>query len=242
MTEKRWPFVPHDREILAEQVAEFTLPPVAMRELELAIAHAREDLLHFLAKRTDRTARARQRRRRQRLSQLISKVIGELERDPADLADALPLDVCEAIARSTSPWLIEKATGLQLHEGGIPVDYRVTSAALRQSPTVLLAYLREVDESLAPWIGEASVDRGGAEVDPVRQHLILVLAGLWEKLFGDSATPTSNGGFQRLVAAVVFACGLDDIGIEKMVERTLAQLKRSREKPCQEEQGEEVTR
>ena len=118
--------------------------------------------------------------------------------------------------------LIFEVTGRNvIGADGARLAHAVDAAGLDSGAEIWLAQLERVHEPMRGFFEEATPDAGGREPDFARHQLIIRLAEVSPVVLGRKATATAGGPFVRLVASVVNACGLDDTGIERAVERAL---------------------
>ena len=219
--------IPSDKQLRAN-TKEFDLNREQVRELELTIRHAHEDLAGFYRTRMDRSERASRIDKLKEMHAAITRLLKVLGPNAAvidDVNESLPFNMRELIGEVISPDLIAEVTGRTRHS--LQHGQGRRAAGLEHGTRLLAAQLRLIKEPLDAWLAAYTVDPGGRESDNTRNYLIAALSRAAPAVIGREATATANGTFARLVTAVCHACGLDDNGLEKRVERVLAGLRDS---------------
>jgi hypothetical protein len=94
----------------------------------------------------------------------------------------------------------------------------------------LLAYLvKKINQPIRTWFAVDRLNQGGRPTkNPARDLLLFRLAEAAPVIIGRRATATARGRFVRLCGAVVVACGLEDRGIERAVEKAIKELSKQR--------------
>jgi hypothetical protein len=90
---------------------------------------------------------------------------------------------------------------------------------------------REGNQPIKTWFAVDRLNRGGRPTkNPARDLLLFRLAEAAPVVIGHRATATARGRFVRLCGAVVVACGLEDQGIERAVEKAIKELSKQQRK------------
>ena len=109
---------------------------------------------------------------------------------------------------------------------------RQAIAALRMVPNCSRTLI-ETDQPTDQDLVRTSIVVTEADVRPknvARDFLLFRLAEAAPAVIGRRPTATANGRFVRLCAAVVVACGFDDRGIERAVEKAIKELSKQQRK------------
>lgn len=214
----------------------FTLPPPAQlteirrelklnaaqaRELELVIRHAHEDLEGYYRSRIGRTPRKARMDRLTAVDQAIGKLSSLLEKKLEFINDDLPFHAREAIAWCASSQLISAITGEEVSRRGTRIAHKEQSIGLHHGARIFAAQLRLIREPIQNVLAEKSADPGGLEPSHARVMLIRALAAAAPAIIGNRATGTAGGDFERLVAAVFRAVGINADDAGKAIERIL---------------------
>lgn len=203
-------------------VKDFGLNREQARELELVIRHAHEDLEGFYRVRMSRPERAMGIAKLKEIHSAITQLLKVLGRNAVAIDstnESLPFAMRKVIGEVISPYLIAEVTGRTLQD--LQYEHARHAAGLEHGGRLLAAQLHLIKEPLDAWLADQILDPGGPEPDHTRNHLIAELAKAAPSIIGRKATATAKGLFERLVAAAFHACGLDDTGLDRRIERVL---------------------
>jgi hypothetical protein len=220
-------------------------------QLGLVLYHVDEDLKEQQKRLEGRKPRSELVRRLKR----IAKILGDLEYEMGrwgKLNDFLPADTREEIGVLMSFSAMETAlkTEIQTPELRSEIesllsecpDFRMVQVedrllARRQGRGLdcggeLFAHMIErVNQPIKTWFELDRRNRGGRPRKNFARDLLLYrLAESASGIIGRKATTTARGRFVRLCHAVTIACGLDDRGIERAVEKAIKELSNERRK------------
>jgi hypothetical protein len=105
------------------------------------------------------------------------------------------------------------------------VEYQRQAIGLKEGPALLRYAIERINQPIKTWFELDRLNRGGRpRKNPARDFLLFRLAEVARAITGRRPTATAGGRFVRLCAPVVAACGLDDRGIERAVEKALKEL------------------
>jgi hypothetical protein len=105
------------------------------------------------------------------------------------------------------------------------VEFQRKAIGLKHGPELLRYAIERINQPIKTWFELDRLNRGGRPTkNPARDLLLLRLAERAQAILGRRPTATAGGRFVRLCADVVVACGLDDRGIERAVEKALKEL------------------
>jgi hypothetical protein len=92
-------------------------------------------------------------------------------------------------------------------------------------------YIERINKPMKHWIELDRLNRGGRPLKNLARDLLLFrLAEAAPAIIGRKATATAGGRFVQLCEAVDMACGLEDRGIERAVEKAIRELSKQRQK------------
>jgi hypothetical protein len=215
-------------------------------ELGLVLYHVDEDLKEYRKRREGRKPRRELVRRLKRFADLFNDLEYEIDRSRKTMADFLPLDAQEEIGQLMSYGAIEAALNREIPSRdlrseiesltGDDPDFRMAqieasleherrAIGLKDGPELLAFLIKKINQPIKTWFAVDRLNRGGRPTkNPARDLLLFRLAEAAPVVIGRRATATARGRFVRLCAAVVAACGLDDRGIERSVEKAIKEL------------------
>ena len=168
------------------------------------------------------------------------------------MADFLPLDAQEEIGQLMSYGAIEAALSREIPSRDLKseiesltmddpnfrmaqleerLEYERRTIGLKNGSELLAYLIKTINQPIKAWFDVDRLNQGGRPPKTVeRDYLLLRLAAAAPAVIGRRPTATANGPFVRLCAAVVVACGLDDRGIERAVEKAIKELSKERRK------------
>jgi hypothetical protein len=215
-------------------------------ELGLVLYHVGEDLREYRKRHEGRKPRRELVRRLKRFADLFNHLEYEIDRSRKTMADFLPLDTQEEIGQLMSYGAIEAALNREIPSrdlrceiesltGDDPdfrmaqieasLDHERRAIGLKDGPELLAYLIKKINQPINTWFAVDRLNRGGRPTkNPARDLLLFRLAEAAPVVIGRRASATARGRFVRLCAAVVAACGLDDRGIERSVEKAIKEL------------------
>ncbi len=102
---------------------------------------------------------------------------------------------------------------------------RRQARGLENGGELLMHFVERINQPIKTWIELDRRNRGGRPAKTLaRDFLLFRLAKAAPAVIGRRPTATAGGRFIRLCAAVVVACGFDDHGIERAVEKAIKEL------------------
>jgi hypothetical protein len=105
------------------------------------------------------------------------------------------------------------------------LEYERRTIGLKNGSELLAYLIKTINQPIKAWFDVDRLNRGGRPTkNPARNLLLLRLAEAAPVVIGRRATATARGRFVRLCAVVVAACRLDDLGIERSVEKAIKEL------------------
>jgi hypothetical protein len=212
-------------------------------ELSLTILHIAADLENFQKKFEGREPRADMVRRLERLAKILGELEDEIKRASRTMSDFLPFDTLEEIGllvsysameaaldcklisrdlRLEMEHIPEEGDGLRMAEIESRFDYERKTLGLKEGPRLLAYLIHRINQPIKIWIELDKLNRGGRRSNMVRDYVLIRLAQACPRILRSRPTATANGPFVRMCIGVFNACGLDDQGIEKAIERILS--------------------
>jgi CRISPR/Cas system-associated endoribonuclease Cas2 len=231
-----------------EIVSESGLNDEQANELSLTIRHIAEDLETFEKQFEGRKPRAELVPRLKRLAKILGELEDEIRRASSTMSDFLPFDTleeigllmsysaleaaldCKLISRKLRPEIeriLEEGDELRIAEIESRFDYERRTLGLEKGPRLLAYLIRRINRPIKTWVELDRLNRGGRPSNMVRDYVLIRLAQACRRILGKRPTATASGSFVRLCVGVFNACGLDDEGIEKAVDRILTRLSRN---------------
>jgi hypothetical protein len=232
-------------------------------ELDLVLHHVDEDLKEYRTSREGRKPRRELVRRLRRFADLFNDLEYEIDRSRKTMADFLPLDAQEAIGLLMSYGAIEAALNREIPSRDLKseiesltmgdrnfrmaeleerLEYERRTVGLKNGPELLAYLAKTINQPIKAWFDVDRLNQGGRPPKTVeRDSLLLRLAGASPAVIGTRPTATANGPFVRLCAAVVVACGFDDRGVERAVEKAIKGLSTEQRKGLQKASRPQVT-
>jgi hypothetical protein len=220
------------------------------RELHLLIRHVAEDLRADRERRQGRQPRKELVRRLKRVAKCVDDLGFELRRWRNTIDDFLPQEAQAEIGLLMSFSAMEAALckELRFRELGSVIesltaegsDFRPAqieerlktrreSRGLEHGGQFFVHYIERINREIKSWLELDRLNRGGRPPKSVaRDYLLIRLVEGARVIIGRRATATAGGRFVRLCAAVCVACGLDDRGIERAVEKAISVVKSRR--------------
>jgi hypothetical protein len=215
-------------------------------ELGLVLYHVDEDLKEYRKRREGRKPRRELVRRLKRFADLFNDLGYEIDRSRKTMADFLPLDAQEEIGQLMSYGAIEAALSREIPSRDLKseiesltmddpnfrmaqleerLEYERRTIGLKNGSELLAYLIKTINQPIKAWFDVDRLNRGGRPTkNPARNLLLLRLAEAAPVVIGRRATATARGRFVRLCAVVVAACRLDDLGIERSVEKAIKEL------------------
>jgi hypothetical protein len=215
-------------------------------ELGLVLYHVDEDLKEYRKRRESREPRRELVRRLKRFADLFNNLEYEIDRSRKTMADFLPLDAQEEIGQLMSYGAIEAALSREIPSRDLKSaiesltmddpNFRMAqleerlenerrTIGLKKGPELLAYLIKTINQPIKAWFDVDRLNQGGRPPKTVeRDHLLLRVAEAAPAVIGKRPTATAGGRFVQLCAAVVVACGFDDRGIERAVEKAIKEL------------------
>lgn len=227
-------------------VRDQNLDALQAHELRLVLSHVDEDLKTHRKRVEGRKPRPELVRRLKRIAKNLGDLEYEMSRYRKTLNDFLPADAREEIGvlmsisgmevalereirtpelRSEIESLSSKDPGFrmsQLEERLLP---RRQARGLERGGDLLMHLVERVNRPIKGWLELDRRNPGGRPTKNLARDLLLYrLAESAPAILGRKATATAGGRFVRLCHAATVACGLDDRGIERPVEKAIKEL------------------
>jgi hypothetical protein len=221
-------------------------------QLHLVLYHVDEDLKGHRKRLEGRKPRKELVRRLRRFSDLLNDLEYEIDRSRNTMVDFLPLDALEEIGLLTSYGAMEAALNKEIRSRDLRseiesltaddpdfrmaqieerLEYQRQAIGLKDGPELFAYLIKKINQPIKTWFAVDRLNRGGRPTkNPARDLLFFRLAEAAPVVIGRRATATARGRFVRLCAAVVVACGLEDRGIERAVEKAIKELSKQQRK------------
>ena len=215
-------------------------------ELGLVLYHVDEDLKEYRKRREGRKPRRELVRRLKRFADLFNDLEYEIDRSRKTMADFLPLDAQEEIGQLMSYGAIEAALNRKIPSRDLKseiesltmdapnfrmaeleerLEYERQAIGLKNGAELLAYLFKTINQPIKAWFDVDRLNQGGRPPKTVeRDYLLLRLAAAAPAVMGRRPTATANGPFVRLCVAIVVACGFDDRGVERAVEKAIKEL------------------
>jgi hypothetical protein len=230
-------------EAFADLVRERKLDALQAHELGLVLYHVDEDLKQFHRRREGSQPRRELVRRFRRITRIVYDLQFELNRWRKTINDVLPADLRGEIGLLMSYCAMEAALNQEIPTRSLrseieslaaeDPDFRMVqieerlaahreARGLEHGGEFLMHIIERVSRSAKAFFEIERLNRGGRPPkDLARSYLLIRLTEAAPSIIGGRATATARGRFVLLCAAAVAACGLDDSGIERAVERAI---------------------
>lgn len=215
-------------------------------ELRLVLYHVDEDLKVFRERLEGRKPRQELVRRLKRIAKSLGDLEFELYRWRQMINDFQLSEAQEEIGMLMSFSAMESALKreIQTPELGLEIesllsecpDFRMAqledrlltrrqARGLEHGGELLMHLVERINQPIKTWFELDRRNRGGRPAKNLaRDFLLFRLAEAAPVVIDRRATATARRRFVRLCAAVVAACGLDDRGIERSVEKAIKEL------------------
>jgi hypothetical protein len=233
-------------EALDELIHNLNLDDQQAHELRVALYHVDEDLKAWRKNREGRQARRELVRRLKRVAKLAADLDLEVHRWAKTLNDFLPADLQEEMGLLMSFSAMESALKEEIRTPELRSEIESLSSetpefrmaqiedrlrtrrearGLEHGGELFMHFLERINQPFKAWLELDRRNKGGRPSKNLpRDYLLFRLAEAARAIIGRRPTATAGGRFVRLCAAVVVACGLDDRGIERAVEKALKEL------------------
>lgn len=233
-------------EALDELIHNQNLDDQQAHELRVALYHVDEDLKAWRKNREGRQARRELVRRLKRVAKLVADLDLEVHRWAKTLNDFLPADLQEEMGLLMSFSAMESALKKEIRTPELRSEIESLSSetpefrmaqiedrlrtrrearGLEHGGELFMHFLERINQPFKAWLELDRRNKGGRPSKNLpRDYLLFRLAEAARAIIGRRPTATAGGRFVRLCAAVVVACGLDDRGIERAVEKALKEL------------------
>ena len=233
-------------EALKGLARELNLDDSQARELGIVLYHVDEDFKAFRGRLEGRQPRKELVRRLGIIAKLVGDLAIQLRNWEKTLADFLPEDAREEIGVLMSFSAMEAAlkrelrfSELQLHIEELAdedpefrmaqLEERLLSRrqarGLEHGGELLTHFVERINGPIKAFFELDRLNRGGRpSTHQTRDYLLRRLAEAGRAVIGVRPSATAGGRFARLCVAVFAACGVDDTGIERAIERTLEKL------------------
>ena len=221
-------------------------------ELGIVLYHVDKDL-EFRRKTFEATQPRKELvRRLKRIAKFVDDLEFELHRWRNTINDFLPEDTRAEIGLLMSYSGMEAALNTEIRRYDLKSevedlaaedpDFRMAQIEERLAPhrearglkhggEFFTHYIERINQPIRRWIELDRLNRGGRPLKNLARDLLLFrLAEAAPAIIGRRATATADGRFVRLCEAVVVACGLEDRGIERAVEKAIKELSKQQRK------------
>jgi hypothetical protein len=231
------------KEAFDELVRDHKLNAKQARELQLLTYHVDEDLRADRKRREGRQPRKELVRRLKRVAKFIGDLEFELQRWRNTINDFLPQEAQAEIGFLMSFSAMEAALGEELRFRELQSviddlaaedpDFRMAqleerlesrreARGLEHGGQFFVHCIERINREIQSWLELDRLNKGGRPPKSVaRDYLLIRLVEAARAIIGRKATATAKGRFVRLCADVCVACGLDDRGIERAVEKAI---------------------
>jgi hypothetical protein len=228
------------------------LERVPAHELRIVLYHVDKDLEYRRKTFEGRQPRDELVRRLKRIAKCVDDLEFELHRWRKTINDFLPQDSRAEIGLLMSYSAMEAALNTEIRRRDLKSevenlatedpDFRMAqieellaphreARGLEHGGEFFTHYIERINKPMKHWIELDRFNRGGRPLKNLARDLLLFrLAEAAPAIIGRRATATAGGPFVRLCVAVVVACGLGDRGIERAVEKAIAELSKQRRK------------